>query len=103
MQDYTDGGSGGGKKSPMVIVLIVLAVMTFFGLACCGFSIWWGVGSVQNMERVYYPECEMLAEGNDCQACCRQKGYQGSIYGEFLNEEGKLCGCVGEGSGFEIR
>ena len=96
MQDYTNGGSGGGKKSPIVIILIVLAVMAFFGLACCGVGTWMGLSGIQNIEKTYYPECENAADPLSCENCCRDKGHNGHLYGEFLNEDGKVCGCFGE-------
>lgn len=95
MQEFDSSGpQGGSNKKIILIVLGVLAALGFFGLLCCGGAMFYGFNEVKNVEKVYYAECEDTPDDTTCSACCAKKGHSGHFYGEFLNEEGKTCGCL---------
>ncbi|TXD33908.1 hypothetical protein FRC98_20135 [Lujinxingia vulgaris] len=87
-------------KKTLKIVLIVLGVTAVLSLLCCGGAAFLGVGAfneLADMEKAYYPECEGLEDDKACASCCRERGHSGHAYGDWINEEGKICGCLGDG------
>ena len=88
------------NKKTLKIVLIVLGVTAVLSALCCGGAAFLGVGmfsELAEVEKTYYPACENLEDSEACSTCCRERGHNGHAYGDWINEGGRLCGCLGDG------
>ncbi|RDV37838.1 hypothetical protein DV096_12040 [Bradymonadaceae bacterium TMQ3] len=87
------------NKKTLKIVLVVLGVTALLSALCCGGAAFLGVGmfgELAEVEKTYYPACDMLEDSEACSDCCRERGHNGYVYGDWLNEEGRFCGCLGD-------
>ena len=88
------------NKKTLKIVLIVLGVTAVLSLLCCGGAAFFGMGmfnELAEVEKTYYPECEQAQVSDACASCCKERGHSGHVFGDWINEEGKMCGCLGDG------
>ncbi|RAL20736.1 hypothetical protein DL240_15575 [Lujinxingia litoralis] len=88
-----------GNKRTLKIVLIVLGAILAMSLLCCGGAAFFGVGifsELADTAKTYYPACEELNDNSACSSCCRERGHTGHVFGDWVNEEGKMCGCLGD-------
>jgi hypothetical protein len=83
-----------GNKRTLIIVIAAVVVVFLGSILCCVGGFGGMIYSISSVEKTYYPECEQLSNIEECDACCKGQGAHGHIFGEFLNEEGKLCGCI---------
>lgn len=84
----------GGNSKTILIVVAIIGVVGLFGLVCCVGGGFFLVKKGQDMDKTYYAECETLDDDQACSDCCRAHGHSGNVYGGFLNDEGKTCGCI---------
>lgn len=84
------------KKSnkTVIIILVLVGVFGLSALVCCAGATFFGISAVGDMEKTYYTECENLENANACERCCSERNHSGHVHGEWINDDGKLCGCL---------
>lgn len=82
------------ERTQNKLFLIVLGVLGLFLLLCCGGAFFFGMTKLDEIEKIYHSDCENLVDGVQCEDCCRTHGHTGSVFGDFINDEGKTCGCI---------
>lgn len=82
-----------GNSRTIMIVLGIAALLALGTCCVAGAVVAGAISAAANLDRTYYPECEMVA-GEACKLCCNQKGHNGYITGSIGQDDDRICGCL---------
>jgi hypothetical protein len=82
------------NRNPVMIALLVIGLIGGGGVLCCAGLMGLGVHTAKNTPKVYYVQCEDSSDPEECQTCCEYFDHSGYVFGPFVNDDGKVCGCL---------